>query len=61
MLSVKLTPEESVALHDQVAAELRRAIADGEAGQRHRTIVGHDHPLVDRAAGEHDYGAVQKA
>jgi len=33
MLKVKLTPEESVALHDQVAAELRRAIADGEADE----------------------------
>ena len=36
MLSVKLTPEESVALHDQVAAELRRAIADGEARRGER-------------------------
>ena len=31
MLRVKVDPEESVALHNQVAAEIRRAIADGEA------------------------------
>jgi GntR family transcriptional regulator len=32
MLRVKVDRSEGVALHDQVAAELRRAIADGEAG-----------------------------
>jgi GntR family transcriptional regulator len=31
MLRVKVDPEESIALHNQVAAEIRRAIADGEA------------------------------
>lgn len=31
MLSVKVDREEGLALHDQVAAEIRRAIADGEA------------------------------
>jgi len=31
MLRVKVDPEETTALHDQVAAEIRRAIADGEA------------------------------
>jgi len=31
MLRVKVDPEETIALHDQVAAEIRRAIADGEA------------------------------
>lgn len=31
MLRVKVDRSEGVALHDQVAAELRRAIADGEA------------------------------
>jgi GntR family transcriptional regulator len=31
MIRVKVDHSESVALHDQVAAEIRRAIADGEA------------------------------
>jgi GntR family transcriptional regulator len=31
MISVKVDPKEAIALHDQVAAEIRRAIADGEA------------------------------
>jgi GntR family transcriptional regulator len=42
MLSVKLTPGESVALHDQVAAELRRAIADGEARRGERLPPARD-------------------
>ena len=42
MLKVKLTPEESVALHDQVAAELRRAIADGEARRGERLPPARD-------------------
>src|SRR5580692_7585639 len=42
MLSVKLTPQESVALHDQVAAELRRAIADGEARRGERLPPARD-------------------
>jgi GntR family transcriptional regulator len=32
MFGVKVDRSEGVALHDQVAAEIRRAIADGEAG-----------------------------
>lgn len=32
MLRVKVDRDEGLALHDQVAAEIRRAIADGEAG-----------------------------
>jgi GntR family transcriptional regulator len=32
MLNVKIDRDEDVALHDQVAAEIRRSIADGEAG-----------------------------
>jgi GntR family transcriptional regulator len=32
MLRVKIDRDEDVALHDQVAAEIRRSIADGEAG-----------------------------
>ena len=36
MLRVKVDRSESVALHDQVAAELRRAIAAGEAGRGER-------------------------
>jgi GntR family transcriptional regulator len=31
MLSVKLDPLDRIPLHDQVAAEIRRAISDGEA------------------------------
>jgi len=31
MLDVKIDREDAVALHEQVAAEIRRAIADGEA------------------------------
>jgi GntR family transcriptional regulator len=31
MLNVKITRSEPMLLHDQVAAEIRRAIADGEA------------------------------
>jgi GntR family transcriptional regulator len=36
MLDVKVDRGEDVALHDQVAAEIRRAIADGEAGPGER-------------------------
>jgi len=32
MISVNIDRSEALALHDQVAAEIRRAIADGEAG-----------------------------
>ena len=32
MISVNIDRSEPLALHDQVAAEIRRAIADGEAG-----------------------------
>jgi GntR family transcriptional regulator len=36
MLSVNIDRSEPVALHDQVAAEIRRAIAEGEAGAGER-------------------------
>ncbi len=36
MISVKIDRSEPVALHDQVAAEIRRAIAEGEAGPGER-------------------------
>ena len=36
MISVNIDRSEPVALHDQVAAEIRRAIADGEAGRGER-------------------------
>jgi GntR family transcriptional regulator len=36
MISVNIDRTEPVALHDQVAAEIRRAIADGEAGPGER-------------------------
>jgi GntR family transcriptional regulator len=36
MLSVNIDRDDSVLLHDQVAAEIRRAIAEGEAGPGER-------------------------
>ena len=36
MRAVNRSPDEPVALHDQVAAQIRRAIADGEAKQSER-------------------------
>jgi GntR family transcriptional regulator len=42
MLSVKLHPEDRVALHDQVAAELRKAIANGEAARGERLPPARD-------------------
>jgi len=36
MISVNIDRSETLALHDQVAAEIRRAIADGEAGPGER-------------------------
>jgi len=36
MIPVNIDRSEPVALHDQVAAEIRRAIADGEAGPGER-------------------------
>lgn len=42
MLSVKLHPDEPVALHDQVAAELRKAIANGEAARGERLPPARD-------------------
>ena len=42
MLSVKLYPEDPVALHDQVAAELRKAIANGEAARGERLPPARD-------------------
>src|ERR1700691_2838657 len=36
MFSVNIDSSEPVALHDQVAAEIRRAIAEGEAGPGER-------------------------
>jgi GntR family transcriptional regulator len=36
MLSVNVDRDDSVLLHDQVAAEIRRAIAEGEAGPGER-------------------------
>jgi GntR family transcriptional regulator len=43
--SVKVDPKEPVPLHEQVAAEIRRAIADGECGPGDRLP-----PAVDLAA-----------
>jgi len=42
MLSVKLYPGDPVALHDQVAAELRKAIANGEAARGERLPPARD-------------------
>jgi GntR family transcriptional regulator len=42
MLKVKVDRSESLALHDQVAAEIRRAIAEGEAGPGDRLPLAKD-------------------
>jgi GntR family transcriptional regulator len=42
MISVNIDRTESVALHDQVAAEIRRAIAEGEAGPGERLPLAKD-------------------
>jgi GntR family transcriptional regulator len=42
MLEVNIDRDEPVALHDQVAAEIRRAIADGEAGPGDRLPLAKD-------------------
>lgn len=42
MLSVELNRDEAVALHYQVAAELRRAIAEGEAARGERLPPARD-------------------
>lgn len=42
MLEVKVDRSEPLPLHDQVAAEIRRAIADGEAGPGDRLPLAKD-------------------
>jgi GntR family transcriptional regulator len=42
MLKVNIDRDEQVALHDQVAAEIRRAIAEGEAGPGDRLPLAKD-------------------
>jgi GntR family transcriptional regulator len=42
MFEVKVDRSEGLALHDQVAAEIRRAIADGEAGPGERLPLAKD-------------------
>lgn len=42
MIEVKVDRSESLPLHDQVAAEIRRAIADGEAGPGERLPLAKD-------------------
>jgi len=42
MISVNIDRSESVPLHDQVAAEIRRAIAEGEAGPGERLPLAKD-------------------
>lgn len=42
MLEVKIDRSEPVPLHDQVAAEIRRAIAEGEAGPGERLPLAKD-------------------
>jgi GntR family transcriptional regulator len=46
MISVKVDRSDSVALHDQVAAEIRRAIAEGEAGPGERLPLAKDMAAV---------------
>ncbi|HEY1830897.1 MAG TPA: GntR family transcriptional regulator [Acidimicrobiales bacterium] len=42
MFDVKVDRDEPIPLHDQVAAEIRRAIADGEAGPGERLPLAKD-------------------
>jgi GntR family transcriptional regulator len=42
MFRVDIDRDEATALHDQVAAEIRRAIADGEAGPGDRLPLARD-------------------
>lgn len=42
MFDVNIDRDEPVALHDQVAAEIRRAIAEGEAGPGDRLPLARD-------------------
>lgn len=42
MVTVKLNPEDPASLHEQVAAALRRAIADGEVGPGERLPPARD-------------------
>lgn len=42
MLNVNVDPSDPAALHDQVAAQIRRAIADGEAGPGERLPLAKD-------------------
>jgi GntR family transcriptional regulator len=42
MISVNIDRTEPIALHDQVAAEIRRAIAEGEAGAGDRLPLAKD-------------------
>jgi GntR family transcriptional regulator len=42
MISVNIDRAESIPLHDQVAAEIRRAIAEGEAGPGDRLPLARD-------------------
>ena len=46
MFSVKVDRSDPLALHDQVAAEIRRAIAEGEAGPGERLPLAKDMAAV---------------
>ena len=46
LLNVKIDRTEAMPLHDQVAAEIRRAIADGEAGPGERLPLAKDMAAV---------------
>jgi GntR family transcriptional regulator len=46
MFPVKIDRSDSTALHDQVAAEIRRAIAEGEAGPGDRLPLAKDMAAV---------------
>jgi GntR family transcriptional regulator len=46
MFRVKVDRQETTELHEQVAAEIRRAIADGEARPGERLTAAKDHAAV---------------
>ena len=59
MLSVMIDRAEPLPLHDQVAGELRRAIAEGEAGRGERLPPARD--LARGARRQHQHGAARAA
>ena len=58
MQTLKIDKHEPVALHDQVAAEIRRAIAEGEAAQGEEGLLDFTRGRGVRVVGTPQRGAV---